>query len=191
MKNVKAKNIDDSHVMTGEVRLLYSSLEQGQSQPETGKTVYQGCLLIPKTDTETISLMEDLILRTAKQQWGEKINPKKFLHYPLRDGDQEREGALFNGVFFMNVKTYRPPLLLNVDNTRADAGLLYSGCYGRAALSAYSYDRNGNKGVSISIDAFQFLRDGEAAGNSLDTEALISAFGAVKTDEQTDENPFG
>jgi hypothetical protein len=38
----------------------------------------------------------------------------------------------------------------------------YSGCYARATVTAYAYDKSGNKGVAFGLQNLQKLADGEA-----------------------------
>jgi hypothetical protein len=38
----------------------------------------------------------------------------------------------------------------------------YSGCYARATITAYGYDKAGNVGVAFGLQNVQKLRDGEA-----------------------------
>ena len=40
----------------------------------------------------------------------------------------------------------------------------YAGCYARAAITAFGYDRKGNKGVSFSLMHIQKVKDGEPFG---------------------------
>ena len=41
---------------------------------------------------------------------------------------------------------------------------LYSGCYGRASISFYAFNQNGNKGIACGLQNLQKLADGEPLG---------------------------
>ena len=42
--------------------------------------------------------------------------------------------------------------------------LLYSGVYGRASISFYAFNSNGNKGIACGLNNLQKIRDGEPLG---------------------------
>lgn len=42
-----------------------------------------------------------------------------------------------------------------------DPGEFYSGCYGRASITFYAFNQNGNKGIACGLQNLQKLADGE------------------------------
>lgn len=176
MKN-KAILRADGSLITSEVRLLFNHLEN-PVKGDDGKAQYSACLLISNKDTQLIEMLREKIEGLAKEKFGAAFKPTSMRFYPLRDGN-EKENDIFNDAVFINVKSYRKPPLLSLDGSSIDGtGQLYGGCYGRALLTFYTYDRNGNKGVATSIAGFQKTRDGEPMGQTVDA---VDAFA---------ENPF-
>jgi len=51
-----------------------------------------------------------------------------------------------------------------------DASELYSGIYGRASISFYAFNTNGNRGIACGLNALQKLRDGDPLGAHIDAE---------------------
>jgi hypothetical protein len=65
----------------------------------------------------------------------------------------------------------------------------YAGCFARATIRAFAYDKNGNKGVSFALQNVQKLKNGEPFGSKRkaedDFEAVAGAAvegGASATD---------
>jgi hypothetical protein len=56
-----------------------------------------------------------------------------------------------------------------------DENGFYAGCYARATVTAYGYDRAGNIGVSFGLQGVQKLRDGEAFNGRKPVEEQFEA----------------
>lgn len=48
---------------------------------------------------------------------------------------------------------------------------LYSGIYGRASITFYAFNNNGNKGIACGLNNLQKIRDGEPLGSKSTAEA--------------------
>jgi hypothetical protein len=96
------------------------------------------------------------------------------LHYPLRKGDDNymknpQTFAAWRGLFFincgMNPKTKagvdQRPVCLDEKGMACDPKIFYPGCYGRLQVTVAPFDTNGNKGVTLYLNAVQFARHGE------------------------------
>lgn len=100
-----------TRVVTGEVRLSYAHLFEPQSI-HGSKPKYSVSLIIPKTDTETISKIEraiDAAIEAGIGKFGGKRPNKAALKLPLRDGDLERDDEAYKGSFFVNANSIQPP----------------------------------------------------------------------------------
>lgn len=156
-----------TRVVTGEVRLSYAHIFEPNSI-QGGKPKYSVSLIIPKTDTATITAIKKAIdsaieLGTAK--FGGKRPTKATLKLPLRDGDSERDDEAYANSFFVNANSLTPPQV--VDENVApilDRSEVYSGCYARVSLSFYAFNTNGNRGIACGLGNIQKLRDGEPLG---------------------------
>ena len=55
-----------------------------------------------------------------------------------------------------------------------DRSEVYSGCYGRASISFFAFNSNGNRGIACGLNNLQKLRDGEPLGGRASAEADFS-----------------
>lgn len=99
----------------------------------------------------------------------DKAKWPKNLRNPFRDGDKESDQPGYAGCIFIRASAKEKPSLVdqNLDPILSDeAGKqkFYSGCHAKAAIVAFAYDFNGNKGVSFSLLSVQKTRDGERFG---------------------------
>ena len=51
---------------------------------------------------------------------------------------------------------------------------VYSGVYGRASISFYAFNSNGNKGIACGLNNLQKVRDGEPLGGKTSAESDFS-----------------
>jgi hypothetical protein len=93
-----------------------------------------------------------------------KLWPKG-LTSPFHDGDTEptKDGVdEFKGIIYVDAWTKNPPLILDRRKQEIlDKNEIYSGCYARASLNAFAYNRPEKKGVSFQLRGIQKLEDGE------------------------------
>ncbi|MGN0149684.1 MAG: DUF2815 family protein [Clostridia bacterium] len=153
-------------VVTGEVRFSYAHLWEPQaingSEPK-----YSVSLIIPKSDKKTIKAIKDA-MEAAKQEgigkFGGKIPPN--LKLCLRDGDIERpDDDTYADSYFINCNSKDQPQIVDRKvQPILDRSEFYSGCYGKASISIYAYNVNGNRGIAASINSVQKTRDGDSLG---------------------------
>ena len=112
---------------------------------------------------------------------GKTVPPLSALNTPLNDGDVKRpDDSAYAGAYYINAKNYQnAPGIVDKDRQEIlDRNEIYSGCYGRACISFYAYNKNGNKGISCTLLHLQKGRDGEHLGGT-----YISVEDAFKDDE--------
>lgn len=152
-------------VVTGKVRFSYCNVWTPKSF-NGGAEEYSVSLIIPKADKATVKKIQEAVEK-AKQEGIEKFGKgfasARNFHLPLRDGDIERpEDAVYANSYFLNTKAREQPKI--VDRRREeilDSREVYSGCYGFASINIYPFSKNGNCGVSSSLNALQKIEDGE------------------------------
>jgi len=115
---------------------------------------------------------------------------------PIKDGDTELKQSdgtpKAPGYWFINTRSDedRPPKLIDGDKQPVKGGWK-SGDWGLVKLNPFAYDRNGNKGVSMGLQAVQFLYTDEGFGSA---EATDEGFGVVpdaaKPAETEPHDPF-
>ncbi len=82
-----------TRVVTGEVRLSYAHVYEPNSI-QGGKPKYSVSLVIPKSDTATITAIEKAIDAGIAKFGGKRPN-KAVLKLPLRDDDTERDDEAY------------------------------------------------------------------------------------------------
>lgn len=153
-------------VVTGEVRFSYVNVFEPKSINGSDEK-YSVSLLIDKRDTKTIEAIERAI-EAAKQagvaKFGGKIPP--VLKLPLRDGDTERpDDENYAGKMFVNANCKTKPGLIEKNGMEIiDATEFYSGCYGKASVTFYAFNSNGNKGIACGLNNIMKTRDSEPLG---------------------------
>ena len=157
MENIKTK------VVTGMVRFSYANVWEPKSINGSDEK-YSVSLIIPKTDKKTIAQIEAAI-EAAKQEGKAKFGGKipANLKLPLRDGNIDRpEDEAYKNAYFINANSKeRPGIVDRSVKPILDQSEFYSGCYGRASITFYAFNQNGNKGIACGLQNLQKLLDGE------------------------------
>jgi len=70
-------------------------------------------------------------------------------------------------MMFLNANSTQKPGIVDKDLVEIlDPDEVYSGCYGRASISFYPFNVNGNRGVGVGLNNIQKLSEGERLGGS-------------------------
>jgi len=176
----------DTKVITGKVRFSYCHIFQPQAAEEGNEPKYSVCLLIPKSDKDTLRKIKAAV--EAAKQLGSKLWDGKIpanLKTPLRDGDAERpDQPEYEGMFFLNATSKTAPGVVD-SRLRAviDSTEVYSGCYGRASVNFYPFNKKGNRGVACGLNNVQKLADGDYLGGRSRAEDDFEAYGDAGDDE--------
>ena len=155
-------------VITGKVRFSYVSVFQKKSfNGEDGK--YQITLLIPKSDKKTVAkiraAVEEAIKDGIKSKWNGR-KPSK-LWDPLQDGDDKADtNPEYADCWFVTAKSNSRPGVVDAEKVEImDPEEIYSGCYGRASVTFYPYNKSSN-GIGAALNNVQKLSEGERLGGS-------------------------
>ena len=173
---IVAKRINEKTIRTGEVRLSYPKVFKPNEEHEYDPGKYTLSILIDKNDTDTIGLINELIMDAAergkKELWK---NSTVGVKTPLRDGDTERpESEECAGKFFLNAKTKNRPGVWTLDRMPiTDEMAVYGGCWALVVLRAYPFEHAGNKGIAMSFEhVIKTKDDASFAGYVSVTEAF-------------------
>lgn len=159
-------------VVTGRVRLSYTSLDQARAPKDnpSAEPKFSTTILIPKSDTKTLAAIKAAQEVAIAAKWPKR--PAK-VSSTLHDGDgvKEKTGEAYGpeckGHFVMTVASKtRPGLVDAALQPIMESGVVRSGDYARVSINAYCYDTNGNRGVSFGLNNVQKLADGEPLGAS-------------------------
>ena len=179
MSNQSQKHVNPLKVITGkDTRWSYCNVWEAKAI-NGGTPKFSVSLLIPKSDTATIKKIKAAI--EAAYREGEvklkgnskTVPPLSTLKTPLRDGDTERpDDPTYAGYYFINANSATAPGIVDADCqpilTRSE---VYSGVYGRASISFYAFNSNGNRGIACGLNNLQKLRDGEPLGGRASAES--------------------
>ena len=159
-------------VITGpETRWSYANVWDPKSI-DGGKPKYSISLIVSKDDNETVEAIKKAIQAAyeegaAKLKGNGKTVPAlSVLKTPLRDGDLERpDDEAYANAYFVNANSATAPGIVDADrNPIMERSEVYSGVYGRASISFYAFNSNGNKGIACGLNNLQKIRDGEPLG---------------------------
>ncbi|WPC42752.1 DUF2815 family protein [Clostridium sp. JS66] len=166
-------------VITGKVRFSYANVWDPKSI-NGGDPKYSVSLIIPKADKATLNKVKEAI-ESAKKEGISKLGGSipDNLKMPLRDGDVDRvEEEAYKDSYFINANSNTKPGIVDKNvQTITDKSEFYSGCYGRASITFYAYNVDGNKGIACGLENLQKLEDGEPLGGHSRAEDDFEAAG--------------
>ena len=151
-------------VMLKNVRLSFPSLFKTEEYNGVDTEKFAATFLIPKSDTKTVASVEQAYQAVLVEKYGQGKIPKGF-KTPLVDGD-DKEYQGYQDHYSIKASTKKRPTLVNRDKTPIveEDGILYGGCYVNASIDLWVMDNSYGKKVLASLNAIQFVKDGEAFG---------------------------
>ena len=171
----------NTKVVTGiNTRLSYANIWEPKSI-NGGKEKYSVSLIIPKSDTKTVTAIEkaiDAAIEEGIGKFGGKKPNKAALKLPLRDGDLEKDDVNYKDAYFINANSITAPHIVDKQvQPILDQTEVYSGCYARVSISFYAFNTNGNRGVACGLGNIQKIRDGEPLGGHSSASDDFTAIG--------------
>lgn len=169
--------METTKINVGPVRLSYPHLFTPQAVEGSISKNYSVCLLIPKNDTELINKLKQAMIASIPESAKNAGKLKPGYRLPLRDGDTEKQQDEFKGMFFMNCKsTLKPQVVKKVNGVfvACTEEEMYPGVWAYVNINFFAYDRNGNRGLSCSLNAVCKYKDDESfSGSSVNAEQLF------------------
>lgn len=178
MNNSTNKVNNPMKVITGpDTRWSYANVWEPKSI-NGGTPKYSVSLIIPKSDTKTVAKIKAAIEaayhegESKLKGSGKSVPPLATIKILLRDGDVERpDNPAYANAYFVNTNATTAPGIVDADRnpvlTRSE---VYSGVYGRASISLYAFNSNGNKGIACGLNNLQLIRAGEPLGGRASAE---------------------
>lgn len=181
---------NNNKVITGKVRFSYANVWEPKTSDD-GEKKYSISLIIPKDDKTTIRDIKKAI-ENAKKAGIAKFNGKvpTTLKIPLRDGDEERENDenYINSYFVNATGKIKPGIIDKYGRPITDPADFYSGCYGRASITFYAFNSNGNKGIACGLNNLMKLEDGEPLSGISKAEDDFAEFIETENNEFLQDN---
>jgi hypothetical protein len=172
-----------NHIVTPEFRLSFAHIFTPEER--NGKVRYAISMIFPPT--ADLKPLENLIKQAVLEKFPDPSKAPKGMRHPIRDGNEVTwEG--YAGNKFASARNQDPPGI--VDQRRQpilDPKKVYSGCWCRAAIETFYYDREGNKGVALSLKHIQFVRDDTPFSGRAKAEDVFSNVDAPATALAGDE----
>ena len=181
-------NVNPCKVITGpNTRWSYANVWEPKAI-NGGTPKYSVSLIIPKDDTATVAKIKAALEAAYKEGEaklkgnGRSVPPLTAIKNPLRDGDLERpDDPAYANAYFINANSATPPGIVDAARQEIlDHSEVYSGVYGKASITFYAFNSNGNKGIACGLNNLQKIRDGEPLGGK------ASAASDFATDEDND-----
>ena len=167
-----SKITNPTKVITGpKTRWSYANVWDAKSI-NGGAPKYSVSLIIPKSDVKTVAKINAAIEAAYTEGEsklkgnGRSVPALSAIKTPLRDGDVERpDDPAYANSYFINANSATAPGIVDADrNPILERSEVYSGVYGRASISFYAFNSNGNKGIACGLNNLQKIRDGEPLG---------------------------
>lgn len=157
---------------TGKVRFGYVNVFEARVNGDEKDPKYSVMVIVDKTDKETLSAFKaafDAAKEVGKEKckdWKGKIPPN--VRQPLRDGDTEKpDSPELAGKYFFNAKANlknKPQVVKKGQGglvAVTDPAEFQSGDYGKASISLFAYNKNGNSGIGVGLNSIFFMEEGE------------------------------
>jgi hypothetical protein len=167
-----SKIVNPTKVITGpKTRWSYANVWDAKSI-NGGAPKYSVSLIIPKSDTKTVEKIRAAIQAAYEEGQsklkgnGKSVPALSLIKTPLRDGDTERpDDEAYKNSYFINANSATAPGIVDADrNPILERSEVYSGVYGRASISLYAFNSNGNRGIACGLNNLQKISDGEPLG---------------------------
>lgn len=170
-------------VVTGKAIIAHPSLfspRPENSEIDAGK--FTVMVVVKKSDAETTAKLKAAVEAAIKAQWPDKVPGS--LMKPVKDGDQkydedQKKHGYLKGCWYLNAKTTtRPKVFDGQVQEILDPTEVTSGDYAKVSLNFKAYDKAGNRGVGVYLNAVQHLGKGPeviGGGNPADDFAAEEA----------------
>ncbi len=175
-------------VMTPVFRASFVNVFTPRMNDQTGKNEYSLKMIFEKD--EDFSALQDVVKEAIRNKWG--TNPPKGLKSPLKDGnesDVEKYPEDKNKIIANAKSTLCPPGLIDIKDKQPiiDPKEFYSGCYAIATVTAYAYNKNGNRGVAFGLQNICKMKDGEPLVSRATAEDDFASVAATESDASSSD----
>ena len=173
------KIVNPMKVITGpKTRWSYANVWEAKSI-NGGAPKFSVSLIVPKSDTATVTKIQAAIEAAYKEGEsklkgnGRTVPALSVIKTPLRDGDIERpDDPAYANAYFINANSATAPGIVDADlNPVLTRSEVYSGVYGRASITLYAFNSNGNRGIACGLNNLQLIRAGEPLGGKASAES--------------------
>lgn len=177
-------------VTTPVFRVSFPAVFEAKPGPDGGEPKFSIAMLFDAEAQKTAEFanMKKLAQAAIKERWGDKVPSN--LRNPFRKGEEKPDLEGYGeGIVFVSASSKMKPGVIDAKKNKiTDEEAFYAGCYARATVVAYAYDKAGNKGVAFGLNNVQKIRDGESLTGRVAAE---NDFDEVDTSAWEEESSSG
>ena len=162
------------------VRLSFPQIWTAKSFATGQDPRYNANFLLDKeTQADQIKKLKEAINAMVEEKWkGKKPGGLKIC---IGDGEEKDYDGYADSMFVSASTKVRPVIVDQKKNPLAEEdGKPYAGCYVNAAISLWAQDNQWGKRVNATLDAIQFVKDGEAFGGK---KVTADVFGEIEEED--------
>lgn len=198
-----AKLTKNGRAVTPKGRLAFVQLNEAKIKPNSkpgAKPKYGTAILIPKG--ADIEALKTLVNDKAKEKFGDKLKNdgfKKKLKSPIKKCSDctNAEGVVYSGFddprfeYCIWPQTTTKPGIVDAKGANvAEPSEVYSGRWGRLNVHAFSFDVDGNVGISFGLDNVQLLDHDEMMGGRAKASDEFEPVEGVATGAEDSDSVF-
>lgn len=188
-----SSEIDLTRVVTPTCRLSFPHLFVPREGMKPGDKPRYCCELILPDDTSLHQQMKDAAMHVAKEFFGDKlakVAKQSGWKNPFRDGSSREDVDGYEGKIFVGAWSYEPvPICIGRNRRKPlDESEIYGGCFVRATLRAFAFDKDVNRGVGFCLNGIWKIRDGEPFASKRSAEEDFAQ--ANVDDAEFDEDSY-
>lgn len=180
---MSTRSINMDSIVTPKFRLSFPNLNRPKSF-EGQEPKYSVVMLFSKK--EDLAELKKMAAAARDAKWPDAKKRPSNLKNPFRDGDVERTDTDgYAGHIFITASSKMKPGVVdkNCQPIMDIENECYAGCYCKARLTCYAYDKAGNKGVAFGLQHVQKVADGEPFNGRMRAE---EAFEVIEETADTD-----
>jgi hypothetical protein len=203
-------------IVTSPFRLAFPEVFTPKASVEGGKEKYSitmlfpadGSQLIPTMLGEGVLVLRKLALAAVKEKWGDDrakwpgnlrsldfktyVSPTGKDGWPIRDGNSVEWDGFEGQIFIRASSGFRPGVVSASLQAIISPEDIFGGLICRAQINAFTYDTNGNRGVTFGLNNLQVLKDdGTIFSGRQKAEEVFESFGeSAGSSGSGDEDPF-
>lgn len=173
-------------IMTPEFRVSFPAIFKPRGF-EGSEPKYSVNMLFPKG--VKLDALKKIAQAAADEKWPDKDKRPDNLRNPFRDGDKEKpDWDGYQDVIFVKATSKMKPGLVDQNvQPIIEESEFYAGCWARATITAYAYNKAGNAGVAFGLQNIQKIRDDEEFSGRGKPEDEFDAIESVDAEGTTNE----
>ena len=170
---------DPTSCVTPDFRVSYPAVFKSKLNKLSQKMEFSLEALFPKG--ADLSVVQAAAFAAGAKKWGDdRTKWPAFKNKTFRDqAEKVKDGKLPDGcvagAFFVRLKSEKRPGVVDINRQEIlEESKFYAGCWARAHINAYAYDKGGNTGIALNLNHVQFMRDGDPFSGRPTVESAFS-----------------